>query len=418
MPIGPIILFDKSFLQSLSPDEALWLDHFFLSNICPLFYVETLADLSKAPSATRSPEAIVSSLANKTPELHGTPCVHHAQLCEANLFGHALPLDGRIPIAGGRPVRTRDHSGLVFVQSPESQAFQRWQRGQFHALERDLASKWREALYKTNLRNSSAKLRALGCSIEPVRRLEEAARRAREFVDQPDNDFQKITFLCNFLSLSSKDRQAALSFWRRNGCKPLRFHAPFAAHVLEVEIFFQLALLSSLISSERPSNRIDIAYLYYLPFAHVFVSSDKLHRESTRALANEEKFVWGPDLKKDLQAIDQFYSSVSEADREQGLSALAPHPPETETSLVRSLWDSYIPGWDHSKDVTSQLTTEGSSALARKLRELPDAPTATGLQAEEIMRDPASISIERLVRAQRGSWWQLPKSVTKKKSGG
>ena len=42
--------------------------------------------------------------------------------------------------------------------------------------------------------------------------------------------------------------------------------------------FFQIALGAGLIGGERPSNRTDIAYLFYLPFAMVFASSDNLHR--------------------------------------------------------------------------------------------------------------------------------------------
>jgi len=45
--MGPTLIFDKSSLESLNPDEAMWLDTFFLSNITPLFFVETLADLEK-----------------------------------------------------------------------------------------------------------------------------------------------------------------------------------------------------------------------------------------------------------------------------------------------------------------------------------------------------------------------------------
>jgi hypothetical protein len=418
MPNGPIILFDKSFLQSLSPDEAVWLDHFFISNICPLFYVETLADISKPSTATRNQESIVASIADKTPEFHSAPCMHHAELCIANLFGHDLPFDGRIPIAGGRPVSTEDQSGLVFAPSPEAQAFQRWQRGHFRELERDLASKWRDELSKTNLRNSSAKLRALGCPVRPVRSLNEAAQVAKNVIDQAGNDFIKISYLCALLSLKTKEKDAVITFWRRKGCKPIRQHAPFAAHILEIETFFQLGLLSSLISSSRPSNRIDIAYLFYLPFTDIFVSSDKLHREATLAVTERNRFVWGPDLKSELQAINQFYANVSESEREKGLFVLAPHPPETERSLVRFLWNTFIPGWDRPTDVTNQLTPEGKTALARRLQELPDAPTATGAHAAEIIRDPSSMTVQRQVRAQRGSWWQLPKSVTRKKNGG
>ena len=68
MSSGPTIIFDKSGLQSLNPDEAVWLDAFFITNITPLFYVETLADLEKATRSGRTPEKIVGNLAYKTPD--------------------------------------------------------------------------------------------------------------------------------------------------------------------------------------------------------------------------------------------------------------------------------------------------------------------------------------------------------------
>lgn len=420
MPTGPIVLFDKSFLQSLSEDEAVWLDHFFLSNICPLFYVETLADLAKESAAGRPPEAFVSSIANKTPELQGSPCVHHAQLCEASLFGYQVPLEGRIPLAGGRPVRIAGRSGVVFVPSPEAEAFNRWQHGRFQAIERDLASDWRAALSKTNLRNSIAKLEAMGCPTDPCKTLEIAAERARAAVDDASNGHLKISFLCGFLGLNSKQTEAALSLWRKSGCKPLRVHAPYAAHVLEVEIFFQYALRSSLISAERPSNRIDIAYLFYLPFAHFLVSSDKLHRSCTEAVAGKDRFVWGPDLKRDLQAINQHYAGATQEEREKGLYTLARYPPETADSLVLALWDRFIPRWRAiaQAPITIPPSSRASSTLVEELKSLAQAPTAIGRDAEEIMMDPSSVTIERNVRAQRGSWWQLPKEVVEKSRDG
>ena len=44
MSIGPSVIFDKSALEALSADESMWLENFFISNITPLFFVETLAD--------------------------------------------------------------------------------------------------------------------------------------------------------------------------------------------------------------------------------------------------------------------------------------------------------------------------------------------------------------------------------------
>ena len=67
--MGPIALFDKSFLQSLSLDESVWFAHFFMPVVCPLFYVETLADLEKAVRAGRTPEQEVGIIARKFPEV-------------------------------------------------------------------------------------------------------------------------------------------------------------------------------------------------------------------------------------------------------------------------------------------------------------------------------------------------------------
>jgi hypothetical protein len=55
--MGPITLFDKSFIQSLSLDEAVWFDKFFMPVVCPIFFVETLADLGKEESKRGSAES-------------------------------------------------------------------------------------------------------------------------------------------------------------------------------------------------------------------------------------------------------------------------------------------------------------------------------------------------------------------------
>ena len=68
--MGPTTLFDKSFLQSLSVDESVWFDHFFLTNVCPIFYVETLADLGKTNKRNKSSADEVRIIAEKFPDLN------------------------------------------------------------------------------------------------------------------------------------------------------------------------------------------------------------------------------------------------------------------------------------------------------------------------------------------------------------
>ena len=74
--MGPIVVFDKSFLQMLNLDEAMIFDALYSAVICPIFYTEVLADLAKAPAGERTVEHLVADLAKKTP-----PCIRRRTCC-------------------------------------------------------------------------------------------------------------------------------------------------------------------------------------------------------------------------------------------------------------------------------------------------------------------------------------------------
>jgi hypothetical protein len=104
--MGPTVLFDKSFLQSLTVDESVWFNHFTNPLICPLFYMETLADLEKNRIGNdRTGEDEVRIIAEKTPELSGAPCAFHINLCVNELVGYPIPMKGSIPLWTHRPCR-------------------------------------------------------------------------------------------------------------------------------------------------------------------------------------------------------------------------------------------------------------------------------------------------------------------------
>ena len=153
MPPGPILIFDKSFLQSLNVDEAVWLDNFFLTVITPLFFVETLADLEKEVHRGRTPEQVVGSLAYKTPDLQSYMAAHHGTMLWADLHGKKVPMDGRIPRTGGRYVTLDGKQGVIYERTQEEEAFARWQRQEFLDLERQIAKVWRRNV--TNIDHSA-----------------------------------------------------------------------------------------------------------------------------------------------------------------------------------------------------------------------------------------------------------------------
>jgi hypothetical protein len=187
--MGPITLFDKSFLQSISTDESVWFDHFFMPIVCPVFYVETLGDLAKAPTRRGPPEVIVRDIANKFPELAGSPCVFHTELAINDLLGNHVELGFQIPRPGGRRVK----SGVAFEQTPEEEAFHRWHNGQFHEVERLAAAFWRKALSELDLIADGKEMRALGFNPGACRSLQEARAIAEILVNGTDRSYGRAS---------------------------------------------------------------------------------------------------------------------------------------------------------------------------------------------------------------------------------
>ncbi len=409
--MGPITLFDKSFLQSLTVDESVWFNNFFLTNICPLFYVETLADLEKAVREGRTPEQEVGIIASKFPE-NGTPSVYHRDMCVADLQGYPVPMTGQIVVPGGRPVKSEGRGGFVFAPSAEAEAFSRWQDGKFLELERLYARIWRQALASLDLEQVAKGFRAIGIDGKSCKTVQDAKVLADAVIAGSDKPFDRLYLAVLFLNIPPQLRETILKRWSIAGYPPLFEYVPYTAHVLSVDIFFQLSLAARLISSSRPSNRVDIGYLYYLPFCMVFVSSDKLHRTCAPLfLRDDQDFVWGEDLKKDLQSINAYYQSLPEATKELGLTAFANSPPKDGDFLVTKLWDRHLPTWRkiHENDELN-LPRKNENLLGR-LKKFAKAPT---LRADEIdfnETNPDALVIERVISKRRGSWWQLPKNL-------
>lgn len=414
--MGPIALFDKSFLQSLTVDEAVWFDHFFMSVICPIFFVETLADLTKQPrvGSTRTPQDEVRILADKSPVMSASPCVHHMHLAISNLLGHPAPHLGQVPLAGGRPVRNKDGKpGIVFENSPEAESFSRWQRGEFFEVERDTASSWRAMLANLNLSEVACGMRQLGITPKNCKSVNEAYGIAAGLVHSRAEPEVQVGLLFSFLNVPTNLQMQILQRWSSNGFPPLAAYAPFAAHVLTVELFFQIALAANLISTERASNRADVAYLFYLPFCHLFISGDKLHQRCAPAfLTKKQDFLWGPDLKAALTAINQNLLASTEAERQQGLYKLAPRPPGGPDNLVVAMWEKHC---RMPKDQTAStlLTAEAERKLVEHLNTFAQAPEAADVATIPV-EELESVAIERLVPPKRGSWWVIPKAVADK----
>jgi hypothetical protein len=76
----------------------------------------------------------------------------------------------------------------------------------------------------------------------------------------------------------------------------------------------------------------------------VFVSNDKLHAKTAPLFTSENQiFIKGEDLKKDLARLNEYYSKFPADVRDKGVISFAPYLPLDGDYLTRELWDRFLP---------------------------------------------------------------------------
>ena len=179
--------------------------------------------------------------------------------------------------------------------------------------------------------------------------------------------------------------------------------APYTKHVLTVNLFFNLAVGADLISRDRPSNKIDIAYLYYLPFCMIFVSNDNLHERTAKCfLRDDQLFLKGMDLKADLANLDQHYSKLPDNIKERGIMSFATHPPH-DGFLTTRLWDRLMASdWRDHKE--TPLNPAMDAALVERVNTIADAARKVGAAEHFASESDDFMLIEKSIPVRMGKW--------------
>src|ERR1019366_4140082 len=163
-----------------------------------------------------------------------------------------------------------------------------------------------------------------------------------------------IRFGLSLIGVPQQFHDFVVQRWAASGKKSIGDFAPYFRHMFSVDLFFHLSIAADLISRVRPAgkadNKVDIAYLYYVPFRMIFVSNDKLHeRVVPLFLRNDQTFVKGPDVKADLRKIDEHFDKLPDEVKSKDLFKFASELPEGDCPLIVQLWDKHLPTWRKQK---------------------------------------------------------------------
>lgn len=407
-----MLIFDKSVLQALSPDESVWLESLYLTNITPMFFIETLADLEKEVRKGRTPEQIVGGIARKTPDMSSYPNVHHRRILAAELAGiESVEMEGRPILGGGQAVEMAGKTGVMFKVAPETEAFHRWQKGEFLDLERHAAREWRKALAELDFQDIAQIVSRWFALKGRPRTLEEARALATDVAGQPTRE-SVLLFGLGLLAIPQDLQDIAIRRWREAGQPALETLFPYFMYTMQVDLVFYIGIAAGLISGERKSNRIDLAYLYYLPFCLVFVSGDHLHGKLVPLfLRADQSFVELGEFKRDLAALDHHFDQLPDDVKRRGTIHFASYPPTDTSFLVTRLWDKHLPRWRKhesergKEESVPEHVTEGIRKLVEEFKN-EAKPTSRHVDS-----DQSQVMFERRASMYKGKWRRFPPEV-------
>jgi hypothetical protein len=244
--------------------------------------------------------------------------------------------------------------------SPQNYAIMRWARATFTDGEHQAAGRFRAAAQAFNIVEFAGRLNSVTFPI--ARTVEEIPRRVDETLNDPTLGFQvlhwlvdKLRPLANSGALIPKLRQQVAASWNRSAAPQWGAH-PYARHCARALLTL---LVGESVLSARPTNRIDVEYLLYLPFCHVFVSNDRLHRQlAPFLLADYQTFVPLDVFKADLKRASEARRNASTDMRRRLDRCFGSRPWPAPNSVLWALWEKYQPWKRSSGNRAVQLSVD------------------------------------------------------------
>ena len=367
--MGPNTILDKSSFQGLSAREHVFASKHLNSNTTPVLVYEILGDLSKKAAAGSRPSAEVKLLAKKFGGSGGMINASYLILAREDMLGATVPMTGQIIPDNAV---TTDRMTMVDL-SPLNYSIMRWASGTFSESEKELSTLWR------------THARSLGYS-----GLERSLRRHRLILPRP-SDIDAIVGVVDDLlgrlplqdvwvewaiehfASGRSTGGAARRTWQASPRAFLQDHAPYAHHCLRCLLALLVAVKHGFLG-KQPTHLIDLQYLYYLPFCHVLVSDDKVHRRLAPPLMrSDQSFVRGLRLKASLAAVaDEWEGLPKDAQRRRSF-ALGEYPPPIDPPALHELWRKHMRPWDGSRPSGNMVIKLNEAEVSQAMAEARQA---------------------------------------------
>jgi len=357
------ITIDKSTFQMLSYDELMRLSNYYRHNVAPVLVMEILGDLKKeVPDGKTPSDARVKDFANK---LFPTQCVvnsYYRTLIKGELLGNAVLMDGRPTLDIEKIVEIDDgRKGFVVAETDAEKSIYKWKDGKFTEADHELSQLWRTITTHEDLLKNLQKILQASTS-NRLRSVEELNARVQLVLSDHSIQDRLLLYLIDNYADRELNGVEVFGRWIQADRPFLKDLTPYCAYCIKVDLLFHLGLQSEIIGT-KPTNRVDLEYLYYLPFCNVFTSNDKIHKQLAPLLVRpNQQFITGDDLKKDFKEIVEHLDKGGESAKKK----FASEPPILDQSLTFKLWKQYF-GYPESSNMDRDISEKEMECMKQQM---------------------------------------------------
>jgi hypothetical protein len=299
--------------------------------------MEVIGDLAKQLKGQKEPAQYVMRLAQKFGGSGSVINFDHYELMGYSLLGADVPMTGQIIPNNS----FRAPNGLVLIEpSPWNDAILRWSKGKFAGFEKIRAEQWQKVSRAPSFDVLYSNLfLAKNIVVPSVKNEDELRTVVDEWADDSKLQREWLDLLERVFMLPENTKAAIRVRWSREGTR-LRKFAPYAHFCLRVWLALVAGVHHRLLKW-APTHIIDVQYLHYLPFCHVFSSEDRTHRLLAPVLMRQDQsFVLGRELKAGLHREIDEWENLTPLERDRRAYALAGPTPKRDSSLF-TLWAKY-----------------------------------------------------------------------------
>jgi hypothetical protein len=340
--------------------------------------MEILGDLKKEAQEGKTPPADrVKDFAKKLFPMESVVNLHYKVLLKGDLLGNPISFDGR-PHVGIKKTFSSESGmrGYLVEETEEEKSIYKWKEGNFNEADHELSALWRMTTTQEDLLERLKK--SLNSDVpRKFADFQQLYKFVTESITSPvKQEFLLISILQNY-DVDVTDSVQIFGRWNQEGKPLIKDFAPYAFHCLKVDTLFLFGLTSGLIGT-RPTNRVDLEYIYYLPFGNVFTSNDKIHKNLVPLLLQDyQKFITGPELKEDLKNIVTYLNNLEIEERKKFKNV----PPIIESSITFQLWKEFF-NYPQKSNWNRDISEKEKEMMKEKIKEFERALDGESINLE------------------------------------